>query len=325
MKTNLTAPRQACNWNKKEDDFTQLFWDQNTSQFWLPEEIPVGDDENSWKALTPAQKDVFKKVLAGLTLLDTEQGLVGMPAIGMHTEGHQRKTLISFMGTMEGIHAKSYSNIFTTLLETFDINDIFRWQEEDKYLQYKAKKIVELYQNIKTPEDLFIAYCGSVFLESLLFYSGFYYPLYLAGQGKMTKSGEMINLIIRDESIHGVYIGMLAQELFSTFSSEIQANLLTKIYLLLNDLMLNEYHYTENLYAEIGLDYEVKQFVKYNANKALMNLGLEPIYDHDEINPIVLNGLNSDTVNHDFFSMKGNGYQKAVVEYLTDDDFKFEI
>jgi ribonucleoside-diphosphate reductase beta chain len=319
------STRKATNWNIHEDEFTQVFWEQNTSQFWLPEEIPVGDDESSWKALTPTQQEVFKKVLAGLTLLDTEQGLVGMPAIGQHTEGHQRKTLISFMGTMEGIHAKSYSNIFTTLLEVFDINDVFNWQEEDKYLQYKAKKIVEQYENIHTKEELYIAYCSSVFLESLLFYSGFYYPLYLSGQGKMSKSGEMISLIIRDEAIHGVYIGLLAQELLATFSEEIQEKLVTKIYLLLNDLMQNEYLYTESLYSEIGLDYEVKQFVKYNANKALMNLGLDPIYEHDEINPIVLNGLNSETVNHDFFSMKGNGYQKAVVEYLTDEDFNFEI
>ena len=53
-----------------------------------------------------------------------------------------------------------------------------------------------------------MAMVASVFLESYLFYSGFFYPLYLAGQGKLTASGEIINLIIRDESIHGVFVGI---------------------------------------------------------------------------------------------------------------------
>ncbi len=38
----------------------------------------------------------------------------------------------------------------------------------------------------------------------MYFFSGFYYPLYLAGQGKMTTSGEIIRKILLDESISGV-------------------------------------------------------------------------------------------------------------------------
>ena len=67
-----------------------------------------------------------------------------------------------------------------------------------------------------------MAMVASVFLESYLFYSGFFYPLYLAGQGKLTASGEIINLIIRDESIHGVFVGILAQQIFAELSVEEQ-------------------------------------------------------------------------------------------------------
>jgi ribonucleotide reductase beta subunit family protein with ferritin-like domain len=45
----------------------------------------------------------------------------------------------------------------------------------------------------------------------------------------------------------------------------------------------------------------------------------------ESINPIVENGLRTETKNHDFFSVKGNGYVKATnVEKLQDDDFIFE-
>lgn len=41
-----------------------------------------------------------------------------------------------------------------------------------------------------------------------------------------------------------------------------------------------------------------------------MNLGFDPYFEEEDINPIVLNGLNTKTKSHDFFSMKGNGYKK---------------
>ena len=36
----------------------------------------------------------------------------------------------------------------------------------------------------------------------------------------MTSSGEIIDLILRDESIHGLYIGVLAQEVYAELSPE---------------------------------------------------------------------------------------------------------
>jgi len=91
---------------------------------------------------------------------------------------------------------------------------------------------------------------------------------------------------------------------------------------LLEELYENELAYTNELYSPIGLQDEVAKFVRYNANKALMNLGREVHFVEEDVNPIVLNGLRTDTKNHDFFSVKGNGYVKAVnVEPLEDDDF----
>ena len=165
---------------------------------------------------------------------------------------------------------------------------------------------------------------ASVLLESYLFYSGFYYPLYLAGQGKMTSSGEIIDLILRDESIHGLYIGVLAQEVYAELSPAEQDEAYETLCALLKELHANEESYTESLYGTLGLAEEVKAFLRYNANKAFMNLGVDPIFEEEDINPIVLNGLSTKTKQHDFFSKKGNGYVRTIhVEALTDDDFLF--
>ena len=196
----------AADWSQTDDNFTQMFYEQNIRQFWLPEEISLTGDLLAWKSMSEKEKEAYKKALAGLTLLDTEQGNTGMPLIMSKVEGHQRKAVLNFMGMMENaVHAKSYSNIFISLATTEEIRALFKWVEDNKYLQKKARLITDLYNKVPsgTEVDLYKAMVASVFLESFLFYSGFYYPLLCYGQGRLMQSGEIINLIIRDEAIHG--------------------------------------------------------------------------------------------------------------------------
>lgn len=321
---------RAVNWNKKEDDFSLMFWKQNIAQFWTEEEIAVSSDKNTWAQLSKEEQIAYKRVLGGLTLLDTKQGGEGMPLVLVHLENLQAKSVLAFMGAMEEVHAKSYSHIFTTLATEEEIDDIFEWVDNHPLLEKKAGIITGYYRRLLKPEvtkkELYMAMVASVFLESYLFYSGFFYPLYLAGQGKLTASGEIINLIIRDESIHGVFVGILAQQIFVELSAEEQQEVQKETQELLMELYEIEMAYTEEIYTSIGLVEDVNRFVRYNANKGLMNLGLEPKFEEEEINPIVLNGLRTDTKNHDFFSVKGNGYVKATnVEKLADDDFVFNF
>lgn len=321
MTFNLKKIHKAVNWNKEDDNFTQAFWEQNVKQFWLPEEISVSKDIKVWSELGDKEKELYKKVLAGLTLLDTKQGNNGIPSMMSLTENLQRKAVLSFMGTMEEIHAKSYSSIFMTLLSNTEIEELFDWIETEPTLQRKADLILAQYENTREEKSLYLSMATSVFLESFLFYSGFFYPLYLAGQGKMVASGEIISLILRDESLHGKYIGLLAQEIYNSFKESEKKMLKDKVYSIFNSLMENEIEYTNNIYKESGLEKEVIDFLKYNANRALENLGFESLYEVGEINPIVLNGLSTETKTHDFFSTKGNGYQKGVYEELEDEDF----
>lgn len=53
----------AANWTQPDDQFTQLFYAQNTRQFWLPEEISLTGDIASWKLLTNAERQTYSRVL----------------------------------------------------------------------------------------------------------------------------------------------------------------------------------------------------------------------------------------------------------------------
>lgn len=328
---------QAVNWNTAITT-ANTFWDQNMLQFWTPDEFNVGQDLITWAELNKDEKDVYVKVLAGLTGLDTLQANVGMPTLQRKTQDLKSKAVMSFMGTMEQIHAMSYSHIFTTLISNRETEYLLSsWVPENKWLNQKEDTIKYFYSEaMRTGSSshwarLYMGYVTSVLLESFLFYSGFYYPLHLAGQGKMTGSGEVIGKIIMDESIHGAFIGLLAQETLPKIEAPANEGdedykLLVEEELrqLLADLTRIEDKYIEELYEPVGLVDEVKNFTRYNANKALQILGRESIYKVEPVSAVVLNGLNTETRTHDFFSAKGNGYIKTKnVEELSDDDFDF--
>ncbi|WP_236261760.1 MULTISPECIES: class 1b ribonucleoside-diphosphate reductase subunit beta [Erysipelothrix] len=336
----------GANWNENEDNFTQTFYEQNLSQFWRPEDISLQPDLNLWATLPQDVRKAYSQNLAVLTFLDTYQGDIGMPVVSRSIDDrfHQRKAVLNFMAAMENaVHAKSYSNIFMTYLQNDEIDEMFAWTENNKNMQRLLALIVGYYEDLDrltykrryddlgTPVDSlefdvaqWKAMVASVFLESCLFYSGFYYPLYFYGQGKLMQAGEIINLILRDESIHGLYVGNLAMEIYNKFDKSLQAELYQWLTTYLDEIYGEEVELIESIYDAVDLSHDVKIFVRYNANKAMMNLGFDPYFDYEEVNPVVLNGLNTETKTMDNFSMKGNGYQKMKSESLQDDDFSFD-
>ena len=69
----------------------------------------------------------------------------------------------------------------------------------------------------------------------------------------------------------------------------------------------------------VGWTDEVVTFLRYNANKALMNLGkilFSQILLMTLTPNVPLNGISTGTSNHDFFSQVGNVYLLASVEAM---------
>jgi ribonucleoside-diphosphate reductase beta chain len=264
-----------------------------------------------------------------------------MNTVSLICGNEQRRMAFNNFVFMESIHAKMYSSVFTTLLAREQIQGVFQWIKTNPYLQKKVsiieayyRRALQVYATTFTfdPVSVYLCLACSVLLESFLFYSGFFYPLYLSGSGKMRASGEGIGLICRDEALHGLYTGAVAQEVFEMIPEELQQEVLTELMKIFKVLFDNEVEYTKEMYTKLNLVDDVVTFLKYNANLAFQNLGLEDPYPEitdDSVNPIVLNGLSNATVQQDFFSGGagiGNGYSIAMnIQPLTDEHFKFEI
>lgn len=321
-KVKLVDTIQAINWNDIEDDKDLEVWDRLTGNFWLPEKIPLSNDLPSWKTLRPEEQLMTNRVFTGLTLLDTLQGTVGAVSLIPDARTPHEEAVYTNIAFMESVHAKSYSSIFSTLLSTTEINESFRWSEENENLQRKAHIIMNYYQG-DDPEKRKVA---STLLESFLFYSGFYAPMYWSAHAKLTNTADLIRLIIRDEAVHGYYIGYKYQLAVNESSPERRDELKDYTFDLLSELYDNEESYTEDLYDPLGLTEDVKKFLRYNANKALMNLGYEALFpaDSTNVNPAILAALSpSADENHDFFSGSGSSYVIGEIVDTEDDDWDF--
>ncbi|MED3792509.1 class 1b ribonucleoside-diphosphate reductase subunit beta [Niallia alba] len=312
---------KAIDWNSIEDMLDKLTYEKLAEQFWLSTRMPVSKDKSDWTNLPNHEKRLVEKVFGGLTMLDTLQSEDGIDSLKKDAVTQHEIAVLNNIQFMESEHARSYSSIFSTLNTKKEIEEIFKWTRENDMLQTKAKIINGIYKSGNALQKKI----ASVFLESFLFYSGFYTPLYYLGKAKLINVAEVIKLIIRDESAHGAYIGYKFKTAYKKLNKEEQEQTQNWAYNLLYELYENEVKYTEDLYDQVGWTEDVKVFLRYNANKALMNLGLSPLFPEtaDDVNPIVINGLSTGTTNHDFFSTVGNGYLLSVVEDMKDSDYDF--
>ena len=313
---------EAINWNALIDDKDLEVWDRLTGNFWLPEKVPLSNDIPSWATLTQDEKLMTTRVFTNLTLLDTVQGTVGAVSLIPDARTPHEEAVLTNIAFMESVHARSYSSVFSTLLSTPEIDDAFRWSEENQALQNKAKIILSYYHG----DDAEKRKVASTMLESFLFYSGFYAPMYWSSRAKLTNTADLIRLIIRDEAVHGYYIGYKYQQALKEADQARRDELKDYTFDLLFELYDNEESYTEDLYDPIGLTEDVKMFLRYNANKALMNLGYEGLFPKDAVavSPAILAALspNADE-NHDFFSGSGSSYVMGKAVNTEDEDWEF--
>src|SRR5690606_27463750 len=264
----------AINWNRLQDEKDLEVWDRLVGNFWLPEKVPVSNDIQSWHTLSEPEKVMTTRVFTGLTLLDTIQGTVGAVSLIPDALTPHEEAVLTNIAFMESVHAKSYSSIFSTLCSTRQIDDAFRWSEENRNLQRKAEIVLDYYRG----DDPLKRKVASTLLESFLFYSGFYLPMHWSSRAKLTNTADMIRLIIRDEAVHGYYIGYKYQRGLEQVTQAERDELKNYTFELLFELYDNEVEYTQDLYDEVGLTEDVKKFLRYNANKALMNLGYEGLF-----------------------------------------------
>ncbi len=318
-----TARIRPINWNRVSDEKDLEVWNRLTANFWLPEKVPLSNDLPAWQGqLTAEARTLTMRVFTGLTMLDTVQATVGEIAQIQDARTEHEEAVYTNIAFMQAVHARSYSSVFSTLTSTPEIDDAYQWAVANDLLQERCKKVLVHYYG----DDPLKRKVSSTLLSSLLLYAGFYLPLHFSVRATLTNTADMIRLILRDKAVHGYYSGYKYQRGLEAESPERQEEMRKFTFSLLEELYELELAYSGELYEPLGLMPDVAAFVRYNANKSLMNLGYPARFEAAEtaVSPEILAALAPGAdENHDFFSGSGSSYVIGRAEETSDADWDF--
>jgi ribonucleoside-diphosphate reductase beta chain len=322
FRRNHAARLRPVNWNAIRDDKDLEVWNRLVSNFWLPEKVPLSNDIPSWNTLTELERDTTVRVFTGLTMLDTTQSSVGEICQIEHARTEHEEAVYTNIAFMQAVHARSYSSIFSTLCSSEQIDDAYRWAVRNDLLQERVRTVLVEYES----DNPLKRKAASTLLSSLLLYAGFYLPLHFASRAKLMNTADMIRLILRDKAIHGYYSGYKYQRGLEQLSASERSQMDAFTNELLDKLYDLELRYSDEVYQGFDFIDDVHAFVRYNANKALMNLGYPARFKASEIavSAEILAALSpAADENHDFFSGSGSSYVMGHSESTDDDDWEF--
>ncbi|OWG15462.1 class 1b ribonucleoside-diphosphate reductase subunit beta [Mesomycoplasma hyopneumoniae] len=319
---NFSGKMRSINWNIINDPKDLEVWTRIVQNFWIPEKIPLSNDLESWRTLSPTWKKVVTRTFTGLTLLDTIQATIGDVAQIKHSLTDHEQVIYTNFAFMVGVHARSYGSIFSTLCSSEEIEEAHNWVINNEKLQKRARILIPFYVG----EDPLKSKVAAALMPGFLLYGGFYLPFYLSARSKLPNTSDVIRLILRDKVIHNYYSGYKFQKKVEKLSPEKQDEIKKFTFDLLYKLIELEKDYLYDLYSEVGLAESAIKFSIYNAGKFLQNLGYDSPFSKEEteIEPEIFSQLSARAdENHDFFSGNGSSYVMALAEETEDEDWEF--
>lgn len=297
-------------------------WHMQQRIHWLPEEIPLADDVRDWKKnLTPSEKNLLTQIFRFFTQADIEVNNCYMKHYTQVFKPTEVQMMLSAFSNMETIHIAAYSHLLDTIgMPETEYTAFMKYKEmKDKY-DYMQQFGVGTKEDIATTLAVFGA-----FTEGLQLFASFAILLNFPRFGKMKGMGQVVTWSARDETLHTQSI----IRLFKTFCDENPEvwtdELRSKLYVACNTIVTHEDAFIDLAFGvgEIqGLTpNEVKEYIRYIADRRLAQLGLQPMYQIEK-NPMpwlddMLNGVE----HTNFFENRVTEYAKAATQGSWDDAF----
>jgi len=219
--------------------------------------------------------------------------------------------MLSAFSNIETIHVAAYSHLLDTVgMPELEYTAFLKYKEmKDKYDYMQSFSMESKHEIAKT-----LAAFGA-FTEGLQLFASFAILLNFPRFGKMKGMGQIISWSVRDETLH--CLSMI--RLFRTFVQENPEiwteELRREIYIVCATIVDHEDAFIDlafELGAIEGLDApSVKQYIRYIADRRLIQLGLNALY-HVDRNPLPWLDDMLNAVEHaNFFENRSTEYSKA--------------
>lgn len=312
-------------------------WLLQQKMHWLPEEVPLYEDVKDWrKKLTVNERNLLTNIFRFFTQADVDvaSGYLHkyIPVFGNKPE---ISSMLTSFANIETIHMAAYSHLLDTVgmpeSEYKAFHEYKEMKEKHDYIGNFNPVAVRGISQEKGEYEKEIALSLAVysgFTEGLQLFSSFAILLNFPRQNKMKGMGQIITWSVRDESLHVEYM----IRLFRTFIKENKFiwtdDFKREIYDAARKMVELEDKFIDLAFASGGVEgitaEEVKQYVRYLADRRLLQLGLKTEFKVKE-NPLdwmeeILN--NNEHAN--FFETRATEYSKASLTGSWEDVFPME-
>lgn len=299
---------------------------QTENMHWLPSAIPLAKDVKDWnRKLTENEKHLLTQLFRFFTQADLDIASGYLDKFIPIFKVPEIRMMMTSFASMESIHQHAYSLLLDTVgmpeLEYKAFKDFEVMTDKHKYMtQQKQSRWYFSGDPWCHPKEIALDLAiYSAFGEGMQLFSSFAILLNFPRHNKMNGMGQIVTYSIRDESLH--VESMI--KLFHTFLDEQKKiwkkDLKAEIYQAALDMVDLEDKFID-LAFELGdledlTKEEVKQYIRYIADRRLLQLGLKPKFKVKE-NPLpwldwVLNGVE----HANFFEIQATEYgNNAVID-----------
>jgi ribonucleoside-diphosphate reductase beta chain len=297
-------------------------WLKQQQIHWLPEEVPLAEDVRDWRQnLSPAEKNLLTQIFRFFTQADIEVGNCYNQHYARVFGPTEIKMMLTAFSNMETIHVAAYSHLLDTIgMPEVEYSAFLRYKEmKDKY-DYMQDFNVDDMPNIA----LTLAAFGA-FTEGLQLFASFAMLMNFQRFNKMKGMGQIVTWSVRDETLHTLSL----IRLFRTFIEENPHiwtdELKQKIGRVCHDIVTHEDAFIDLAFELGGIEgltaQEVKDYIRFIANRRLTQLGLPVLYNVQH-NPLpwmdeMMNGME----HANFFEARATEYSKAATVGSWDDAF----
>ena len=298
-------------------------WLKQQRIHWLPEEVPLAEDVKDWeKNLTAPEKNLLTQIFRFFVQADVEVNNCYMKHYSRVFKPTEVQMMLGAFSNTETIHIAAYSH----LLDTIGMAEV----EYSAFLEYEAMKDKFDYMRlwgVDSKEDIAktLAVFGA-FTEGLQLFASFAVLMNFPRQNRMKGMGQIVTWSVRDETLHTES----AIKLFKTFIEENPEVWNDKVKEEITNACSTVIEHEDafiNLAFELGgvkgmeAD-EVKQYIRYIADRRLSQLGLPYLYNIEK-NPLPWMDEMLNAVEHtNFFEGRATEYSRAATTGSWPDTFE---
>ncbi|MDG3441025.1 MULTISPECIES: ribonucleotide-diphosphate reductase subunit beta [Nitrospirillum] len=289
---------------------------------WMPEEVPLADDVKDWRQkLSDGERNLLTQIFRFFTQADVEVNNCYMKKYAAVFQPTEVQMMLSAFSNIETIHIAAYSHLLDTIgMPEVEYSAFLHYKEmKDKY-DYMQEFTVDNPANIAKTLAVFGA-----FTEGLQLFASFAILMNFPRFNKMKGMGQIVTWSVRDETLHT----QSAIRLFRTFvaeNPEIWTEAFQKeLYVACSTIVAHEDAFIDLAFEMGGVQgltaEDVKQYIRWIADRRLVQLELQPIY-RVEKNPLPWMDVMLNGVEHaNFFENRATEYSKAATGGSWDEAF----